>query len=96
VEYGRVDPGQHAAEERLGTLIARVLGVAAALALAALALPGANVVAWLAIGTALAIPIVRVAWLVVRWRGVRDYRFVLAALVLLVLVAAGPVIAFFS
>jgi hypothetical protein len=46
-----------------------------------------------AVGAVTAIPIARVAWLVVRWARVRDWRYVAVALLLLALVAVGPVVA---
>jgi len=46
-----------------------------------------------AIAIVTAIPIVRVGWLVKRWAGQRDTKYAWAAVVLLALVAVGPVIA---
>lgn len=89
----RVDPGQAVAEERLGERIGRVLVVVAALAIAGLVVPGARWLDGVAIGVLVAIPLVRVAWLAVRWWAIRDRRYALAAVVLLVLVAIGPLVA---
>lgn len=40
-----------------------------------------------------AIPIVRIAWLVTRWSGRRDWRFAAAGLVLLAVMVTGSVLA---
>ena len=92
-EYGAVDPTQHDAEERLGNVIVRVLYVAAVVALVGLVVPNGDPVAAVAIAIVAAVPILRVAWLVWRWARLRDRRFMGAAILLLVLIAAGPVIA---
>lgn len=92
-QYGRVDPSQHDAEERLGRVISRTLIVIAVLAIVGIAVPGGDPVALVGIGVAAAIPIGRVAWLAWRWARIRDMRYMWAAVLLLVLIAAGPVIA---
>jgi hypothetical protein len=90
----RVDPGQAAAEERLGGIVQGVLVAVAALAVTAVLLgPDGRGLAWVAVGAVTAIPLARVAWLVVRWTRVRDWRYVAVAVLLLVLVAVGPVVA---
>lgn len=91
--YGTVDPGQHDAEERLGKLIIWVLLAAAVVAAVGLLVPGGEPVATVAIFMVAAVPIARVAWLVARWARIGDRRFMGAAVALLVLIAAGPVIA---
>ena len=40
--------------------------------------------------------LVRVAWLIKRWSTLRDMKYVWWAVLLLVLVAVGPVLAFFG
>lgn len=96
MEYGRVDPTQHLAEERLGRVIARVLVVVGILATASLIVPNGEVVGWVAVGIATAIPVARVLWLAIRWSRLRDKPYVLAAVILLVLIAVGPVVAWVS
>ncbi len=92
-EYGTVDPSQHDAEERLGNVIVRVLYVAAAVALVGLLVPNGEPVAAVAIAIVAAVPILRVGWLVWRWARIGDRRFMGAAIVLLVLIGAGPLLA---
>lgn len=94
--YGRVDPTQHAAEERLGRVIARVLLVVGVLAAVSLVLPNGDVVGWVAVTIAMAVPVARVGWLAVRWAQIRDTRYVIAAIILLLLIAVGPVVALIS
>jgi hypothetical protein len=96
MEYGRVDPTQHLAEERLGRVISRVLVVVGILAAASLIIPDGEVVGWVAVGIATAIPVARILWLAVRWARLRDRPYVLAAIILLVLIAVGPAVAWFS
>lgn len=92
----RVDPTQAGAEERVGLAISGTLVVAAVLALVGVMVPGdrGTGLAAAAIIIVTAIPIVRVGWLVKRWVGQRDMKFAWAAVVLLALVAVGPIIAF--
>jgi hypothetical protein len=91
----RVDPTQAGAEERVGLVISGTLIVSAVLALVGVVLPGSwgTGLATAALVLVTAIPIVRVGWLVKRWAGQRDTKFVWAAVVLLALVAVGPIIA---
>jgi low temperature requirement protein LtrA len=91
----RVDPTQAGAEERVGLAISATLLVAAVLALVGVVVPGdwGTGLATAAIAIVTAIPIVRVGWLVKRWAGQRDTKYAWAAVVLLALVAVGPVIA---
>ena len=91
----RVDPTQAGAEERVGLVISGTLIVAAVLALVGVLVPGGwgTGLAAAAIVIVTAIPIVRVGWLVKRWAGQRDMKFAWAAVVLLALVAVGPIIA---
>ncbi|MFM2114013.1 MAG: hypothetical protein RL643_971 [Actinomycetota bacterium] len=91
--YGRVDPAQRDAEERLGVVISRVLLAVGLLAALGLVIPGGSGFAWAAVVVAVAIPIVRVIWLTVRWAKLKDTRFVWAAVALLLLIAVGPIIA---
>lgn len=95
-EYGRVDPSQHDAEERVGRVIARVIVVAAVLAVLGIALPGGDPIAVAGICLAAAVPIARVAWLAIRWARIGDLRFMWAAVLLLVLIGAGPLIAYLT
>lgn len=91
---GRPDPSQGAAEERVGRAIQALLVVVAVLAAAGAALGhDGHALEWSAVATITAIPLVRVAWLAVRWARQRDWRFVASAVLLLVLVAIGPVVA---
>lgn len=92
-EFGRVDPTQAAAEERAGLVTSRSLIVVAVLCAIGVAAPGATWLAAVGIGVVTAIPLVRVAWLAVRWVRIRDVRYVVVAVALLVLVAVGPVVA---
>ena len=95
-DFGTVDPTQHAAEERLGRVITRVLILVGALAAVSLVMPNGDVVGWISVSIAMAIPVARVGWLVVRWARIRDTRYVVAAVILLVLIAVGPVVALLS
>lgn len=90
----RVDPTQGAAEERAGRVISVALVIAAVCALAGVTASGtlAVVFSGIAVGIVTAIPILRVAWLVKRWLGQRDVRFAWVALVLLALIAIGPLV----
>lgn len=92
----RVDPTQAGAEERVGLAISGTLVVAAVLALVGVMVPGnwGTGLAAIAIIIVTAIPIVRVGWLVKRWMGQHDMKYAWAAVVLLALVAVGPIIAF--
>ena len=94
----RVDPTQAAAEERLGLVVWRTLLVAAALALVGVLLPSevGEPIEIAAIAIVTAIPLVRVAWLIKRWSALRDMKYVWWAVLLLVLVAVGPVLALFG
>ena len=91
----RVDPGQATAEERAGRTVQWVLAVVAVLAVAGLVVGGrtGTVLEWSAVAVVIAIPLVRVAWLAVRWSRLRDWRYVAVAVLLLVLVAVGPIVA---
>ena len=91
----RVDPTQAIAEERLGSVIRKVLLGVASLALIGVLLPATwgEPIELAAVVLVIAIPFGRVAWLVTRWRKQRDLRFVRWACLLLVLVAVGPVLA---
>ena len=95
-DYGTVDPTQNAAEERLGRVIARVLIVVGVLAAVSLVMPNGDVVGWISVSIAMAIPVARVGWLAIRWARIRDTRYVIAAVILLVLIAVGPVVALLS
>lgn len=94
----RVDPTQAAAEERAGLVVWRTLLVAAALALVGVLLPSESgePLEIAAIAIVIAIPLVRVAWLIKRWSALRDMKYVWWAVLLLVLVVIGPALAFFG
>lgn len=74
------------------TWTTRVLVVAAAIGVL---LPGdaGRAVQGTVVGLAIAVPLVRVAWLVHRWRQERDTRFVVLGLVLLAVVGLGALFA---
>lgn len=81
--------------DRPVTALRATTGAVAAAALAALFLgdgPGDRL-AWLAIGLLVAAPLVRVGWLAIRWSRRGDRRFSLAACGVLVIVAAGVLLA---
>lgn len=94
----RVDPTQAVAEERAGLVVWRILLAAAALALVGVLLPTeiGEPIEITAIAIVTAIPLVRVAWLITRWFRLRDMKFVWWAVLLLMLVAVGPALAFFG
>lgn len=91
----RVDPTQALAEERAGLLVWRVLLAACALAFVGVVLPVriGKPLEVAAIVIVTSIPLVRVMWLVKRWWGLRDTKYVWWAVALLALVAVGPVLA---
>lgn len=91
----RVDPSQALAEERVGEIVWRVLIGSAVLALVGVILPSriGRPLEVVAIAIVTAIPLVRVGWLIKRWWGLRDTKYVWWAVVLLALVAVGPVLA---
>jgi len=91
---GRPDPSQKAAEDRAGRSIQALVVVAAVFAASGAALgERGHLLEWGAVAVITAVPLVRVGWLSVRWSRQRDWRFVALALVLLALVAIGPVVA---
>lgn len=71
------------------TRLLLALGVGSAI------LPGASgrALAVAAVSVVIAVPLLRVAWLVLRWWQERDRRFLLAGVALLCVVAAGAVLA---
>jgi len=94
----RVDPTQAGAEERLGLRIRNFLFGVAVLALIGVLLPVrfGEPIELAAVALVVALPFARVVWLIARWWGQRDFRFVRWATLLLVLVAVGPVLALFG
>lgn len=91
---GRPNPMQARSDERAGRAVQLVVVAVALMAATGAALgDSGRALEWAAIATITAIPLVRVAWLAVRWSRERDWRFVVMALILLVLVAVGPVTA---
>ena len=91
----RVDPTQAAAEERVGLLVWRALLFSGALALVGVLLPSriGKPLEIAAIAIVTAVPLLRVAWLVKRWMAIGDATYVRWAVLLLLLVAVGPVLA---
>lgn len=73
-------------------------GLALLLAVVALLVPGGvgERVAGAAVAVVLAGPLVRVAWLVLRWRHEHDRRFVAAGLGVLAIIATGTALAVVS
>lgn len=82
-------------DDRVAHYLRAAVILAFALAVAGLALPGTagRVAAWAMVVTLIAAPFVRVAWLATRWAHAPDWRFFAAAVGLLVLTAAGAVVA---
>lgn len=79
-------------QRRLVLLLEIGVGLAAILAVAGLVLPGqaGRIAAQVFLGVLIATPLVRVAWLTVRWLNRRDIRFAIVGLgVLLVAMMAG-------
>ena len=75
-----------------------IIEVVVALALVGVLLPSriGMPVEIASISIVVAIPLLRVVWLIKRWSSVRDTRYVRWAILLLVLVAVGPVLALFG
>lgn len=92
----RVDPTQAAAEEKAGLVVWRTLLFGAGLALIGVLLPSrfGKPLEIAAIAMVTAIPLLRVVWLIRRWTSLRDMKYVRWAVLLLILVAVGPVLAF--
>lgn len=92
----RVDPTQASAEEQAGRYISIALVVAGAFALLGIVTENsvATALSVVAVGIVTAIPILRVAWLVKRWAGQRDTKFAWVAVLLLVLIAIGPLVGY--
>jgi len=65
------------------------------LALVALLAPDdlGTAMGWAAVGALIFVPLVRVGWLVERWRRKRDWRFVAVGLVLMAIIAGAAVVA---
>ena len=82
-------------DDRVAGYLRAAVILAFGLAVAGLALPGAagRVAAWAMVVTLIAAPFARVAWLATRWAHAPDWRFFAAAVSLLVLTAAGAVVA---
>ena len=55
--------------------------------------PARDITAWAAIGLVIAAPLLRLVWLMRRWRQEHDTRFVLVGLGVLVVVGTGTVLA---
>lgn len=91
----RVDSTQYERETAFATRWLWVVAVVGVLALAGALVPDrpGRVLASVAVAVVIAMPLVRVVWLIVQWSRQRDRRFVVAGLVLLGVVAAGVVAA---
>jgi Na+/proline symporter len=89
------DPRQHQRETVFAQWSRRAVVLVGVLALAGALVPGGagRTLAGLAIAVVVALPLLRVLWLVALWRHQRDRRFVAAGLALLGLVALGVVAA---
>ena len=92
----RVDPTQAATEEKAGQVVWRALLLGAGLALIGVLLPSrfGRPLEIAAIAIVTAIPLLRVVWLIRRWTNLRDLKYVRWAVLLLLLVAVGPALAF--
>lgn len=82
-------------DDRIAGYLRAAVVLAFTLAVAGLAVPGTpgRVAAWAMVVTLIAAPFARVAWLAARWAHAPDWRFFAAAVSLLVLTAAGAVVA---
>ena len=82
-------------DDRVSRYLRAAVALAFALAVAGLALPGSagRIAAWAMVVTLIAVPFARVVWLASRWAHAPDWRFFAAALSLLVLTAAGALVA---
>ena len=82
-------------DDQVAGYLQAAAGLAAALALAGVVLPGAagRVAAWAMVTTLIAVPFLRVVWLAVRWAHPPDWRFFGAAVGLLALPAVGALVA---
>lgn len=91
----RIDPGQAGREAAVGRLVGKVVLLAAFLGGVGVVLGDGlgDLLAGIAVGVVVALPLLRVMWLVATWRRQRDSRFVVLGLVLLGLVAVGFVVA---
>ena len=91
----RIDPGQAGREAAVGRIFGKVVLVAAVVGgLGVLLGDGfGDALAGIAVGVVIALPLLRVVWLVATWKRQRDTRFVALGLVLLALVALGFVLA---
>lgn len=94
-EERRIDPGQADREAAIGRIVGKVVLAATAVGLLGVVLGDGfgDVLAGIAVGVVIALPLLRVVWLVVTWRRQRDTRFVMLGLVLLALVGLGFVLA---
>lgn len=91
----RIDPGQAAREAVIGRIVGKVVLVAALVGGIGILLGDGlgDVLAGIAVGVVIALPLLRVVWLVATWKRQRDMRFVRLGTVLLALVALGFVLA---
>jgi hypothetical protein len=92
---GRPHPKQEADDRRLSSALRSATVACLVLAVLGAALPGrwGRAVAGVAVGAVIAVPLLRVVWLVARWSREGDRRFVVAGCALLGLVALGFVLA---
>lgn len=91
----RIDPGQADREAAIGRIIGQVVLAAAIVGGIGILLGDGlgDALAGIAVGVVIALPLLRVVWLVATWKRQRDRRFVSLGLVLLALVALGFVLA---
>jgi Na+/proline symporter len=91
----RIDVGQADREAVLGRIVGKVVLVAAVLGAVGILLGdgSGDAIAGIAVGAVIALPLLRVVWLVATWKRQRDGRFVVLGVVLLTLVVVGFVLA---
>ena len=91
----RIDPGQAEREAVIGRIIGRIVLAAAVIGGLGILLGDGfgDVLAGVAVGAIVALPLLRVVWLIATWKRQRDTRFVVLGSLLLALVALGFVLA---
>lgn len=91
----RIDPGQVDRDAALGRIVGRIVLLAAVIGAVGVVLGDGlgDAIAATAVGVVIALPLLRVVWLVATWKRQRDMRFVALGLVLLALVGIGFVLA---
>lgn len=86
---------QGRANGAMSAVLQRATAVAVVVALLGVVVPGGAgvAVAWGAFVMVVAVPLLRITWLALRWASRRDYAFSLLAATLLAIVAVGGVLA---